>query len=111
MLGSEDKRGRPRRKAKNLRNPFDFKLSARMGKKQPRGRNGMESPIGRIGSRYKAKKVDKPEVQLVCLKENTNIDKETENIIDAALNMGLEVIGGREEGINALSKKIVEGAV
>lgn len=36
---------------------------------------------------------------------------EATEIIEAALNMGLEVLGGKEAGIKAIEKKLVDGEI
>lgn len=94
-------RGRPRRKQMVVYNPFDFKLSTHV-------RNKMQSKQKSKGSQIindiNSKGVDDG---LDTLNKNQrSFVVEATEIINATINMGLEVVGGRDEEIASLSKKL-----
>lgn len=43
--------------------------------------------------------------------KNASVNTEAAKIIDTAINMGLEVISGRDEWIKNLTNKIVDGEI
>lgn len=82
-------------------NPFDFKLSTHV-------RNKMQSKQKSKGSQIindiNSKGVDDG---LDTLNKNQrSFVVEATEIINATINMGLEVVGGRDEEIASLSKKL-----
>lgn len=107
-LAMRDRRSRLSRKQKTCQNPFDFKLSTRMVNKQL---NASHKIKGHVFFKNVENKASRSNLKLANLVRNDNSNKEAEDIIDAALNMGLKVIGGRDEGIKVLSSKLVDGEI
>lgn len=107
-LVMRSKRGRPIRKSKKWQNPFDFKLSSRLVNKHVRtkGRAKRFDNASRLNARDADDKMRNDSSGVV-----PNVTKEAESIIDTALQMGLEVVGGSEEGIRVLSKKLEDGEI
>lgn len=102
------KRGGPRKKTKGFRNPFDLRLGSRVQRK----RKGKRAKSIGIKVNYLLTK------HLPIFLHDKNADQRDEaenseatNIIASALELGLEINGGRDEAITVLKKRIEEGEI
>lgn len=84
-------------------NPFDFKLGGRLGGKQKsrKGTNnlkGIRCDKGRFinDNGHSGKDTEK----------NISIEEEAAKILDKAIEMGLEIPGGRDKGIKVISGRL-----
>lgn len=99
-------RRRPRKKSRKVVNLFYFNLGKRCLNKhiKRKEKNGALGPI------YE-KAIQRHTIGGKELLETNSNVLEAAEILDAAINTGLEVNGGRDEGIKILAKRLYEGLV
>lgn len=97
------KRGRQKKRGRRAVNPFDFKMSSRLGGKCLLTK-GKRKAQGNLSERLKIpfKKGDDGAME----NEGEGVELEAARIVDTALDMGLAIEGGREEGIKNVARRI-----
>ncbi|KAK1393875.1 hypothetical protein POM88_012931 [Heracleum sosnowskyi] len=93
-------RGRPRKRPKRKINPFDFKFSKKNMFKSNKG----DGFIKRTGGNLL--KIVEDGAQDSNIGKRKNFTKEATDILDTAIHMGLEIPGGREQGIETLARNL-----
>lgn len=99
-------RGRPKKKHRIGNNPFDFKLNSRLrGKSQNKRASKVKQRLRDFNSKVS------DDVRVNSNSKQKSYVKVASEVIDVAINMGLDVVGGRSEGIAFLVNKLEAGVV